>query len=176
MRGCNPLSVFGIRRSRTTDIGRERCAVSNRAYGKRPFGLRSPVCRLRSPDRNRYPFGIRRSRTTDIGREYGAVSNRAYGKRPFGLRSPVRRLRSPDRNHARLKTAPTGNARSGWGPPSVGCDRQIATATRSGSGDPELQTLAVNMARFQTAPTGTARSGSGDPELQTLISLGPLGP
>ena len=45
----------------------------------------------------------------------------------FGLGCAVCRLRSPDRNHARFQTAPTGNARSGSGSPSVGCDRQIAT-------------------------------------------------
>ena len=53
----------------------------------------------------------------------------------------------------------------GLGAPSVGCDRLIATATRSGSGDPELQTLAVNDARLKTAPTGNARSGSGPPSV-----------
>ena len=77
----------------------------------------------------------------------------------------------------RLRETPVRDlAIPNYSPPSVGCDRQIATATRSGSGDPELQTLAVNDARFQTAPTGNARSGWGEPELQLLISLGPLGP
>ena len=93
------------------------------------LGFGCPVCRLRSPDRNR-PFGIWRSRTTEsVGCDR--------------LRCPVCRLRSPDRNIS---------VRCLFG---IGCafcrlrspDRNASVPGCSGSGDPELQRLAVNMAR-----------------------------
>ena len=49
------------------------------------------------------------------------------------------RLRSPDRNRARFQTAPTGYA-------------------RSGSGDPELQTLAARFCRLRSPDRNRIRS------------------
>ena len=147
---------FGIWRSRTTDVGRSLRGCHPRPLIRR---LRSPdrnmrghyprplIRRLRSPDRNHYPFGIRRSRTTNVGRSLRGCHPRLL----------IRRLRSPDRNHARASPAS----------PSVGCDRQIATVIRSGSGDPELRTLASSVGCDRQIATIT-RSGSGDPELQFL--------